>query len=85
MLQTENSELGLRVKALEQENQQLRQKVVEVERERVQYLQNVSHQLVAPLNAINWHIENLTEARVSIERAKNSFDPFILRLPSPSI
>jgi signal transduction histidine kinase len=26
--------------------------------------------LVAPLNAIKWHIENLTEARIGIERAK---------------
>jgi len=41
-----------------------------VNRERIEYLQNVSHQLVAPLNAIKWHIENLTEARVSIERGK---------------
>src|ERR1039457_846073 len=29
-----------------------------------------SHQLAAPLNAIKWHIENLTEARVGIERAR---------------
>jgi hypothetical protein len=33
-------------------------------------LQNVSHQLVAPLNAIKWHIENLTNARLSVDRAK---------------
>jgi signal transduction histidine kinase len=42
----------------------------QVERDRVEYLQNVSHQLVAPLNAIKWHIENLTGARIGVERAK---------------
>ncbi len=55
---------------LERENARLRSELAAVERERVEYLQNVSHQLVAPLNAIKWHIENLTEARVSIDRAK---------------
>ena len=38
--------------------------------ERTEYLQNVSHQLVAPLNAIKWHIENITNNRVGVERAK---------------
>lgn len=42
----------------------------QVKAERIQYLQNVSHQLVAPLNAIKWHIENLTEGRIDLERAK---------------
>lgn len=41
-----------------------------VKREQVEYLQNVSHQLVAPLNAMKWHIENLTSGRLSVERAK---------------
>jgi signal transduction histidine kinase len=41
-----------------------------VNRERIEYLQNVSHQLVAPLNAIKWHIENITSARVGVERAQ---------------
>jgi signal transduction histidine kinase len=44
--------------------------MTQVEKERVEYLQNVSHQIVAPLNAMKWHIENLTEARVSVERGK---------------
>ena len=44
--------------------------VKQIERERTEYLQNVARQLVAPLNAIKWHIENLTEVRVSIDRAK---------------
>ena len=56
--------------ALEKENRQLREVVERVNRERIEYLQNVSHQLVAPLNAIKWHIENLTNNRVGVERAK---------------
>ena len=70
MSQPENSELFQRVKTLERENKEIEEKLKQVERERTEYLQNVSHQLVAPLNAIKWHIENLTQARVSIERAK---------------
>lgn len=58
------------IAALERDNRELREQLERVERERVEYLQNVSHQLVAPLNAIKWHIENLTSNRVSIERAK---------------
>ncbi len=52
------------------ENAQLKQKLEQVNREKVEYLQNVSHQLVAPLNAIKWHIENITEARIGIDRAR---------------
>ena len=47
----------------------LEEKIVSIEKERVEYLQNVSHQLVAPLNAIKWHIENLTGDRIGVERA----------------
>jgi len=55
---------------LEQENVKLRQELDRVNRERIEYLQNVSHQLVAPLNAIKWHIENLTQGRLGVERGK---------------
>lgn len=55
--------------ALQQENRALQEQLDRVNRERIEYLQNVSHQLVAPLNAIKWHIENITQARVGIERA----------------
>jgi signal transduction histidine kinase len=58
------------VARLEGENAELRRQIEQVEKERVEYLQNVSHQLVAPLNAIKWHIENLTEGRMGVERAK---------------
>lgn len=56
--------------ALERENAKLRDELKRVERERIEYLQNVSHQLVSPLNAIKWHIENLTHNRVAVDRAK---------------
>jgi len=55
---------------LEKQNKELKQELNRVEKEKIEYLQNVSHQLVAPLNAIKWHIENLTERRISPERAK---------------
>lgn len=57
------------VSALLRENKKLRAELERNNRERIEYLQNVSHQLVAPLNAIKWHIENITSARVGVERA----------------
>jgi two-component system phosphate regulon sensor histidine kinase PhoR len=58
------------LKACEEGNRQLIEQLKTVERERIEYLQNVSHQLVAPLNAIKWHIENINEGRMGIDRAK---------------
>ena len=55
---------------LEKDNAALRAELARVSLERTEYLQNVSHQLVAPLNAIKWHIENITSNRVGVERAK---------------
>lgn len=66
----ENNDLERKIYKLEEENRNLKKQLDQVEKDRVQYLQNVSHQLVAPLNAIKWHIENLTEARIGIDRAK---------------
>ena len=60
----------INIPELEKEVKYLREQLDKANRERIEYLQNVSHQLVAPLNAIKWHIENLTEARVSIERGR---------------
>src|SRR2546427_4645788 len=59
-----------RILALEKENKALLEEVKNINRERVEYLQNVSHQLVAPLHAIKWHIENLSSGRVGVDRAK---------------
>jgi signal transduction histidine kinase len=56
--------------ALELENRKLREELKRLNQERIEYLQNVSHQLVAPLNAIKWHIENITNNRVGVDRAK---------------
>lgn len=58
------------VSALLRENKKLHAELKRNNRERIEYLQNVSHQLVAPLNAIKWHIENITSGRVGVERAK---------------
>ncbi len=63
-------ELLQKLLLLEKQNKELKQELSRVEKEKIEYLQNVSHQLVAPLNAIKWHIENLTEQRISPERAK---------------
>jgi two-component system sensor histidine kinase SenX3 len=67
---TATTSLDKQVATLTKENARLRSELDRVNRERIEYLQNVSHQLVAPLNAIKWHIENLTSNRVSVERAK---------------
>jgi signal transduction histidine kinase len=64
------SDLLQKVLQLEKENSKLRKQLEQVEKAKIEYLQNVSHQLVAPLNAMKWHIENLTEQRISIERAR---------------
>jgi signal transduction histidine kinase len=63
-------EVNLSLDKLRRENQELREQLKLVEQERIEYLQNVSHQIVAPLSAMKWHIENVTEMRVSIDRAK---------------
>ena len=62
--------LEARVRELETENAELRERLQQGEKDRTEYLQNVSHQLVAPLNAIKWHIENLTQARIGVERRR---------------
>ena len=59
-----------RIEELERRCARLEKRLEEIKREQVSYLQNVSHQLVAPLNAIKWHIENLTAARIGVDRAK---------------
>jgi signal transduction histidine kinase len=65
-----DAQLTAKVQELESRCADLERQIEQVNRERVEYLQNVSHQLVAPLNAIKWHIENLTESRLSVERGK---------------
>lgn len=64
------NELERRIISLQEEKNELEDRLAQIEKEKIEYLQNVSHQLVAPLNAIKWHIENLTEARIGVDRAK---------------
>src|SRR5437016_5745283 len=64
------SEPEKRIDALQAKCASLREELDKVKAEQINYLQNVSHQLVAPLNAIKWHIENLTQGRLSVDRAK---------------
>jgi signal transduction histidine kinase len=61
---------GRTIEELERRCERLEAELNRVKAEQVTYLQNVSHQLVAPLNAIKWHIENITAARIGIERAE---------------
>lgn len=57
--------------SLKETNKSLQAQFEQIKREQIIYLQNVSHQLVAPLNAMKWHIENLTAGRLrSVERGK---------------
>ncbi len=70
MSQNPNEDLTKQISDLQRDNAQLRDELARVNKERIEYLQNVSHQLVSPLNAIKWHIENLTAGRISIERGK---------------
>jgi signal transduction histidine kinase len=53
---------------LQAENTALRAELAEATRSSQRYLQNVAHQLTAPLGAIKWSIEGLKETAVSFER-----------------
>jgi signal transduction histidine kinase len=49
----------------------LQEKIEQIRQEQITYLQNISHQLVAPLHAMKMHIENLSHGRIrSAERVK---------------
>ncbi len=49
----------------------LRKELEETRKTTTQYLQNVAHQLTAPLNAIKWNIEAIRDEKISIPRKKN--------------
>jgi signal transduction histidine kinase len=53
---------------LESEIAGLREELAEARKSNQQYLQNVAHQLTAPLGAIKWSIEALKDAEVSLTR-----------------
>jgi signal transduction histidine kinase len=60
------------------EIEELKQRIVDLEKQLVEsratsqmYLQNVAHQLTAPLNAIKWSIEALKDEQIPINRKGN--------------
>ena len=62
--QTELATLIQEIGLLKNANESMQDQLAQIKKEQITYLQNVSHQLVAPLNAIKWHIENLTAGRI---------------------
>ena len=65
------------IPALQSEVENLRQKLAqaagaqrEAERAKTEYMQNVAHQLAAPINAIKMNIETLSNPKVSFDRKK---------------
>lgn len=56
------------VAALKAEIAALKSQLEESNKSTTQYLQNVAHQLTAPLNAIKWSIESLKDPTVRFER-----------------
>lgn len=59
------------VEELRAENIRLKQELEETRRNSTRYLQNVAHQLTAPLNAIKWNIEAIKDEKVPIPRKRN--------------
>src|SRR5712664_2956404 len=53
---------------LRAENSALRAELKEASKTNQQYLQNVAHQLTAPLGAIKWSIEAIKDAEVPVQR-----------------
>jgi len=62
------SSLDEQLAKLREENDALRRELGEARKNSQQYLQNVAHQLTAPLGAIKWSIEGLREPEVSLPR-----------------
>jgi len=58
------------IDALKNEVARLKAELEETRKQSTQYLQNVAHQLTAPLGAIKWSIEALKDERVPIHRKK---------------
>lgn len=56
------------IEKLRAENASLRAELIETQKTTTQYLQNVAHQLTAPLNAIKWSIEGIKDEKIPIAR-----------------
>jgi two-component system phosphate regulon sensor histidine kinase PhoR len=63
--------LDEQLQQLRTENADLKRELEEARRSTTQYLQNVAHQLTAPLNAIKWNIEAIKDEKIPIPRKKN--------------
>lgn len=59
------------IQQLQAENAELKRELEEARKSTAQYLQNVAHQLTAPLNAIKWNIEAIKDEKIPIPRKKN--------------
>ena len=53
-LEKEQLRLKKQIESLQQDKASLSKKLEQVNKDQIEYLQNVSHQLVAPLNAMKW-------------------------------
>lgn len=58
------------VESLKKEVERLKAELTETKEVSRQYLQNIAHQLTAPLGAIKWSIEALKDERVPLQRKK---------------
>lgn len=56
------------IEAIKRENEALKSEIKDLQSTTNNYLQNVAHQLTAPLGAIKWSIEALKDQRVPIDR-----------------
>ena len=65
---TQPPALAAELEALRAENTVLKKQLEETTKSGQQYLQNVAHQLTAPLNAIKWGIEALRNKEVPLAR-----------------
>jgi signal transduction histidine kinase len=70
---TQNNQIDApaEVERLRKEVAALQSELDESRRSTTQYLQNVAHQLTAPLNAIKWNIEAIKDEKIPIARKKN--------------
>ena len=62
---------GDEMEKLRAENTALRAQIADLTKSNNEYLQNVAHQLTAPLNAMKWNIEALRKPEVPIARKNN--------------
>ncbi len=62
---------AIEIERLSAQIEKLQHELQDTKKSTTQYLQNVAHQLTAPLNAIKWNIEAIKDERIPIPRKKN--------------